>query len=175
MKADGIDMVEVVDHRADRPASKDWGGRSVPRADDTGGFVAVGSDAEPIYSTKEAAQFFDRSNQWLYWGLRNGVFTHEDGTPIELDREGDATKGRRRFTLPIIEAIMMSSYRRGNMSHDELKKIMLRIEFTRKGVEWREREGWKYVHLGRNRHRWAHPAEVVRKSGEWRLKPEARR
>ena len=130
---------------------------------------------EPIYSTKEAAEFFDRSNQWLYWGLREKVFTHEDGTPIELDRDGDPRKGRRRFTLSIIKDIMQSSYRRGNLSPEELKAIMRRIKFAERGVDWREREGWRYVHLGRNRYRWVHPSEAVKRNGEWVIRPEFRR
>lgn len=152
--------------RADRPESSDRGGSALP---DENPLVEAG--VEPIYSTSEAAEFFDRSNQWLYWGLREKVFTHEDGTPIELA----PYKGRRRFTLPIIEDIMMSSYRRGNMSQDQLKTVMRRIKFARRGVEWREREGWRYVHMGKNRHRWAHPSECVKRSGEWRLDPKAKK
>ena len=61
----------------------------------------------------------------------------------------------------------MSSYRRGNMSQEELKTVMRRIKFAERGVEWREREGWRYANLGRNRHRWTHPSECVMRSGEW--------
>lgn len=172
MKPNDIDMVEVVDHRADRPESHDRGGHAVarPRQEPTDEQLMAEAGVEPIYSTTEAAEFFDRSNQWLYWGLREKVFTDEDGTPIELDRSGDPSKGRRRFTLPVIEEIMKSSYRRGNMSPDQLKTVMRRIKLAERGVEWREREGWRYVHLGRNRHKWVRPELAEKKSGEWRLK-----
>lgn len=173
MKPNDIDMVEVVDHRADRPTSSDWGGQPICDEDTT-----VTDDdhslpsVKPIYSTSEAAEFFDRSNQWLYWGLREKVFTHEDGTPIELAREGHSSKGRRRFTLPIIEAIMYSTYRRGNMSQEELKTVMRRIKLTRRGVEWREQEGWKYANMGRNRHRWVPRKDAMLKNGEWIRRPK---
>lgn len=175
MKPNDIDMVEVVDHRADRPESTDRGGRPIPLTppdddvDETVLFAEAGM--EPIFSTSEAAEFFDRSNQWLYWGLREQVFTHDDGTPIELAPH----EGRRRFTLPIIQDILMSSYRRGNMSQDQFKTVMRRIKFAQRGVEWREREGWKYAHMGKNRHRWAHPNECVKRAGEWRIDPKAKK
>lgn len=101
-----------------------------------------GAGVEQIYSTNDVADFFDRSNQWLYWGLREGIFTHEDGTAIEPDRVGDPDVGRRRFTLPIIKEILLSSYRRGNISPDELKKILRRIRIAEKGGNWKTREGW---------------------------------
>ena len=63
---------------------------------------------EPIFSTTEAAEFFDRSNQWLYWGLREGVFTDDEGQPLDPERIGDPNKGRRRFTIPVIKNIMYS-------------------------------------------------------------------
>ena len=36
---------------------------------------------EKSYSTSQAAKFFGRSNQWLYWGLREGIFTYKNGDP----------------------------------------------------------------------------------------------
>lgn len=80
---------------------------------------------EKIYSTSKAAAFFGRSNQWMYWGLRNGIFTYKDGTPILPERIGKG--GRRRFTLPIIREIALSCYRRGNISEEELQEIMKKI------------------------------------------------
>lgn len=80
---------------------------------------------EKVYSTSKAAAFFGRSNQWMYWGLRNGIFTYKDGTPILPERIGAG--GRRRFTLPIIREIALSCYRRGNISEEELQDIMAKI------------------------------------------------
>ena len=40
---------------------------------------------ERVYSTSEAARFFDKSNQWLYWGMRNGIFTYPPDTPLSVD------------------------------------------------------------------------------------------
>jgi hypothetical protein len=80
---------------------------------------------EKVYSTQEAAQFFEKSNQWIYWGLREKVFTYPDGSPIEPTRIGKA--GRRRFTLPILREMALSWYRRGNVKEDELKMILHKI------------------------------------------------
>lgn len=88
-------------------------------------------DVEKIYSTAEAATFFGRSNQWMYWGLRRDkvtgehVFTYKDGTPIQPERIGPG--GRRRFKLPVIREIALSCYRRGNLSEEELTEIMGKI------------------------------------------------
>jgi len=106
---------------------------------------------EQVYSTNDVGDFFDKSNQWLYWGLRDKdadgnpipqVFQYEDGTPIVPERVGDPEVGRRRFTLPIIKAILMSSYRRGNIDPDELKKILRRIRIAELGGNWKARENW---------------------------------
>lgn len=187
-------IVEVVDHKADRPAFTDRGDSPVvhdektppakPRkrrpknptrtADQmTDAELIREAGVDPIFSTTEAAEFFDRSNQWLYWGLREGVFTEADGTPIDPDRIGHPVRGRRRFTIPILKEIMKSSYRRGNLDPEQLTVIMRRIKFAEQGVEWREREGWHYTHLGRNRYRWLKPELTVwnKKDGEWNLAP----
>lgn len=86
---------------------------------------------EKVYSTSEAAKFFDKSNQWLYWGMRNNIFTNPDGTKIEPDRIGKG--GRRRFTLPVIRDIALSCYRRGNLKEHELKDIMVKIARAEQG------------------------------------------
>lgn len=86
---------------------------------------------EKVYSTSRAAEFFGRSTQWMYWGLRIDVrtneppFTYKDGTPILPERVG--TMGKRRFTLPIIKEIALCCYRRGNLKEEELEEIMARI------------------------------------------------
>jgi hypothetical protein len=84
-----------------------------------------------VYSTSEAAKFFGKSNQWLYWGMRNTIFTQPDGTRIEPERIGKG--GRRRFTLPVIRDIALSCYRRGNLKEPELKDIMVKIARAEQG------------------------------------------
>ena len=105
---------------------------------------------QQVYSTNDVADFFDRSNQWLYWGLREGIFTDEDGAPVIPERVGDPDQGRRRFTLPIIKAILHSSYRRGNITPEELKKVLKRIRIAELGGNWKTREGWTGRQLERN-------------------------
>lgn len=86
---------------------------------------------EKVYSTSEAAKFFGKSNQWLYWGMRNNIFTQPDGTRIDPERIGKG--GRRRFTLPVIRDIALSCYRRGNLKEPELKEIMVKIARAEQG------------------------------------------
>lgn len=177
-------LVEVVDIPADRPESSD-------RADS--GVVYISSAAkaeamtdeellneagvEPVFSTSEAAEFFDRSNQWLYWGLREGIFVDADGEPIVPDWAGDVQRTRRRFTVPIIREIAKSSYRRGNFTLDHLKKVMLRARYAELGVEWREREGWKRVPQGRRGTRWVAPDKARKNptTKEWERKPKRKK
>lgn len=119
------------------------------------------------YSTTEAAQFFDKTNQWLYWGMgrdaKGGppVFVMPDGTPIVPERV-EGPDSRRRFTLPIIKEILLSSYRRGNIEPEELKKILRRIRINELGGEWREREGWVKI-----RGKWVHPDQAEKVNGVW--------
>jgi hypothetical protein len=129
--------------------------------------AAAGLD--PVFSTTEAAQFFDRSNQWLYWGLRKRVFTDKEGTPIDPERiKGAEAKkvslhdGRRRFTLPILKDILHSSYNRGNITDDELKIILRRIKIAELGGDWREREGWRFISG-----KWLHPSRCEKVNGKW--------
>lgn len=128
----------------------------------------------PFYSTTEASQFFDRTTQWMYWGLGRDdgppIFIYPDGTPIEPERIGDPSEGRRRFTLPVIKDILLSSYRRGNIEPEELKKILRRIRINELGGEWREREGWVKI-----RGKWVHPDQAEQVNGTWvRKKTEAK-
>jgi hypothetical protein len=94
---------------------------------------------EKVYSTAQAAAFFGRSNQWIYWGLRKDaktgeqVFSYRDGRPILPVRVGKM--GKRRFTLPIIREIALACFRRGNLTEEELETIMAKIllaEFGRR-------------------------------------------
>ena len=152
--------VEVVDIPAARPVSSDRGVTGVvyspPEVDPIEAIASMTDEelmaatgVEPIFSTAEAAQFFDRSNQWLYWGLREKIFVDEAGNPIVPDWSGDMSRGRRRFTIPIIREIAKSSYRRGNFDLDHLKRVMIRARYAELGIEWREKEGWKPVVTGR--------------------------
>ena len=86
---------------------------------------------EKVYSTAEAAEFFGKSNQWLYWGLRNNIFVDVNGQTIEPHRIGKGK--RRRFTLPIIREIALACYRRGNLKEDELKAILRKILLAEHG------------------------------------------
>lgn len=133
---------------------------------------------EPVVSTSEAAEYFDRTSQWIYWGLKPDPDTGEirfvwpDNSPIIPERIGEGTNSRRRFTTPILRAILAASYRRGNITDDELKIIIRRIRYTELGVEWRQREGWRFVNLGRNRHRWVKPehAYMDTRNKVWKLR-----
>jgi hypothetical protein len=100
--------------------------------------VLAGMDK--VYNTEDAAAFFpgksgrdgkSKSDQWMYWGLRNKIFIHSDGTPIEPTQIGKGK--RRRFTLSIIEEIALSCYRRGNLKEEELKEVFRRILLAKYG------------------------------------------
>ena len=94
---------------------------------------------EKVFSTSRAAEFFGRSVQWMYWGLRPDAktgdhpFSYKDGTPILPERVG--AMGKRRFTLPIIKEIAQACYRRGSFTYEELETVMEKIllaEFGRR-------------------------------------------
>ena len=87
---------------------------------------------EQTYSTREASWFFNRSQQWLYYNLRNGRFTDLDGNPIDATRIGKGK--RRRFTLDNIKEIAMSAQRRGTMSKDELLETLRKIYNKEHGI-----------------------------------------
>ena len=88
---------------------------------------------EKMYSTAEAAQFFGKTNQWLYWGMRNKIFVDVNGNLIEPIRIGKG--GRRRFTLPIIRDIALSCYRRGNLKEDGLRAVFRKILIAEYGED----------------------------------------
>lgn len=81
--------------------------------------IAVG---EKYYSTGEVARFFGKSDQWVYWAMRTGVFIDKDGTRIEPLRIG--RNGRRRFTVPVLREMARACYRRGIVSEDELLDLL---------------------------------------------------
>lgn len=91
---------------------------------------------EKIYSTAQTARFFDKTPQWLYWILREGNLTKEDGTPIEPERAPAKNGlGRRRFTLQTIEDIALAGHRRGTISEPQLRTVIRKIILARKDVE----------------------------------------
>lgn len=90
-----------------------------------------------VYSTEEAAEFFSKSPQWLYWAMKprdeggGGLFYHEDGRLIEPQRIGK--RGIRRFTLEVIKDMSVSMYQRGTIKTPELQEIIRRIHLARLG------------------------------------------
>jgi len=89
---------------------------------------------EPTYSAQEAAALLGRSYSWLDQGLREGRFTHLDGTPIEPQRTAG---GYRRFSLAMLEDIAMCCYRYGWFSMNKLKSTisdLLRAAYRDTGV-----------------------------------------
>jgi hypothetical protein len=99
--------------------------------DDDGLLKRIGLDGE-YYSTFEAADlFFDKTDQWMYWGLREGIFVDEKGKKISPKKVGSGS--RRRYTLGIIQEIALASYRRGNISKPRLAAIIRRIITAQNG------------------------------------------
>ena len=149
----------------------------------TNGEAVWAAGIEPVYSSSEVAEFFGRTTQWVYWGLRSPekggtqVFTYADGSPIVPERMGGSCRAQRRFTLSDVRAIMESCYRRGTLDPDRLRIVVRRIKLTELGIEWRQREGWRYVAVGRKNHRWVRPDKAVfdEKSGAWKRRPASKK
>ena len=80
---------------------------------------------EKFYSTGQVAKIFGKSVQWMYWGMREKVFTYPDGSAIEPIRL--CSGGRRRFTIPAIREIARSCYRRGTLSEAKLAEILAEL------------------------------------------------
>ncbi|QIG58355.1 hypothetical protein SEA_SKOG_203 [Gordonia phage Skog] len=117
------------------------------------------ADIKPYFSTQDVSEFFDRSVQWVYWGLRKKTFLHNDGTPVEPERVGT----RRRFSVQDLYAILTSMYQRNNFTESEMRRTFRRIKTAEMGGEWREKEGWHKI-----RGRYVHPADCVQDSeGNW--------
>jgi len=102
------------------------------------------SGIERVYNTEEAAQFFDKSPQWMYWAMKprddggGGWFyypaddDHAEPWLIEPERRG--AKGIRRFNLKVIQDMAVSLYQKGGMrSIDELQEIIKRVQLARTG------------------------------------------
>lgn len=95
---------------------------AVQRAPEPAPEPARGQVGEKFYSTGEVARFFGKSAQWVYWGMREGVFTYPDGSVIEPIRIGKS--GRRRFTVAVMCDMARACYRRGILSEDELLNLL---------------------------------------------------
>lgn len=88
---------------------------------------------EKTYSTKEAAAFLNRTDQWIYFIKGTGKFVREDGTSILPIGEGK----RMRFTLLNIKEIAAHQYQRGNYSEEEMELVSRRIAVTARGGDWK--------------------------------------
>ena len=80
---------------------------------------------EKFFSTGEVATFFGMSVQWVYWGMREEIFTYPDGSIIEPIRIGK--NGRRRFTIPVLREMARSCYRRGTLSEERLEAVLAEL------------------------------------------------
>lgn len=94
---------------------------------------------DKTYSTKEAAEFLGRTDQWMYWALGQGTLVKEDGTPI---KPLQAPSGKKmRFSLLTIKEIAACQYRRGNYTDSEIEAVLNRIVVTQQGGDWKQVEG----------------------------------
>ena len=108
-----------------------------------------------VYSTEEAAEFFAKSPQWLYWGLtpreegggglfykqvtdpETGELLHDPDTgdplmePIEPDKHGK--RGILRYDLDTIKAMGVSLYQRRTIDKEGLQEIVRKIHMARIG------------------------------------------
>ncbi len=77
------------------------------------------------YSTAEVARFFGKTDQWVHWLLREGVY-RADGSRIEPERVG---KGRRkRFTRPLIESIVVALCHRGTLGREGACRVLAGLD-----------------------------------------------
>jgi hypothetical protein len=73
---------------------------------------------EPSYSAREAAAMLGRSYSWLDQGLRAGQFIAPDGTTVQPLR---TPGGYRKFTCPMLRAIIVASTRQGWFSTEDIR------------------------------------------------------
>lgn len=113
--------------------------------------------AKRYYSSTEAAAFFDKTVQWLYWGMRhppNGgrlfieprrdkdgnIELDSDGSPVMVDipveRLGDPKMGKRRFDIPTIRKFAVSAYHQGNIKEPKLRAVLERLVVAERGGNW---------------------------------------
>ena len=87
--------------------------------------------SKTTFSTAEVAQLMGRSEQWVYWGLRDGVFLNKKGEPLEPYRT--SPRGRRRFTFEDLRDIVGSCHSRGNFTVEEAEGLVTRIAAMERG------------------------------------------
>lgn len=95
--------------------------------------VALMSGIERWYSAAEVAEFFNRSNQWIYDRFKKGKFTYKDGSPIVPVMTGGPKKPRMRFNLDLVRALVESCYRDGIVKREELELILKRVAVSELG------------------------------------------
>ena len=110
------------------------------------------SGIERVYNTEEAAQFFGKSPQWMYWAMRSrddgsgGWFYYalddpdhppldpENPEPRPIEPERHGKKGIRRFNLEVIQNMAVSLYQKGGMrSIDQLQEVVRRVQLAKTG------------------------------------------
>lgn len=95
--------------------------------------------SKTTFSTAEVARLMGRSEQWVYWGLRDGVFLNKKGEPLEPYRT--SARGRRRFTFQDLRDIVGSCHSRGNFSLEEAEKLVTKIAAMERGEYEQEDQG----------------------------------
>lgn len=103
-------------------ALTDAAGEEAVPPPDAGEGWAFEARRERYFSTAEVAGVFGRSPNWVNAGLRSGAFTYPDGSPVEPLNTGRG--GKRRFTTPMVRAMVWSAYRRGRVSAQRLEGVL---------------------------------------------------
>lgn len=81
-----------------------------------------------LFDTSEVGVLLDRSRSWVSRGLRDGIFVYSDGSVVEPLRT--AKGGRRRFSVPMVQAMAWSAYRRGSLSSVKLQTVLNALSFA---------------------------------------------
>lgn len=91
------------------------------------------------YNTKQAAAFFGKTNQWMYWALKpkakkgGDLFLLDDGTRIEPDWSGNA----RFYTLDVIKEMAVCLYNKDKLSEAKFRLVLEKILVAEAGGDWR--------------------------------------
>lgn len=124
----------------------------------TGDILADSGVPVRWYSSTEAAAFFDKTVQWLYWGMRHPPHggrlfiepvldargrptLNPDGTTVMRDipvyRLGDPKTGKRRFDIPTIRKFATSAYHQANIKEPKLTAVLQRLVVAERGGNWK--------------------------------------